>query len=134
MAMLDKRLKRMEERIIRIVPKEEQHDIVNVTRAQVKPSLPTASSVAGKKRPAEEAFGAEISAWAEPQPKTDTSEEAATHAAEAQEAEENKLLSEGAEDLPSKEIQEHLAEVFFDNIYGQSYHLLHKPSFMRKLK
>jgi Fungal specific transcription factor domain len=31
-------------------------------------------------------------------------------------------------------LQEHLAEVFFECIYGQSYLLLHKPSFMRKLK
>jgi hypothetical protein len=51
-----------------------------------------------------------------------------------QEQAESKLLSEGAEKLPSKEIQEHLSEIFFENIYGQTYHLLHKPSFMRKLK
>jgi hypothetical protein len=51
-----------------------------------------------------------------------------------QEAEETKLLTEGAEALPSREIQEHLAEVFFDSLYGQAYHLLHKPSFMRKLR
>ncbi|KAK2808809.1 hypothetical protein FQN49_008674, partial [Arthroderma sp. PD_2] len=47
---------------------------------------------------------------------------------------EHKLLSQGAEFLPSMELQEHLAEVFFDCVYGQSYLLLHKPSFMRKLK
>jgi hypothetical protein len=52
----------------------------------------------------------------------------------AHEAEETKLLVEGADALPSKEIQEHLAEVFFDNLYGQAYHVLHKPSYMRKLK
>ncbi|KAI2788756.1 hypothetical protein POX_e06777 [Penicillium oxalicum] len=44
------------------------------------------------------------------------------------------LLTEGTEFLPSLDIQEHLAEVFFDCVYGQSYLLLHKPSFMRRLK
>lgn len=133
MAMLDKRLRRMEDRIIRIVPKEE-HDASAVIRAQVKPTLPSTSPVAGKKRLAEEAFGAEIDAWAATQPKVNTSEEAGAGSMHLQEVEESRLLSEGADALPSREIQEHLAEVFFDNLYGQSYHLLHKPSFMRKLK
>ena len=43
-------------------------------------------------------------------------------------------LMEGAESLPSTEIQEHLSEVFFEYLYGQSYHLLHKPSYMRRLR
>lgn len=133
MAMLDKRLKRMEDRIIKIVPKEE-HDASAVTRAQVKPAIPSTSPVAGKKRLAEEAFVAEIDAWAATQPKVNTSEEAGAGSLHMQEVEESRLLSEGADALPSREIQEHLAEVFFDNLYGQSYHLLHKPSFMRKLK
>ena len=133
MAMLDKRLKRMEDRIIRIVPKEE-HDASAVARAQVKPAIPSTSPVAGKKRLAEEAFSAEIDAWAATQPKVNASEEANAASMHLQEVEESRLLSEGADALPSREIQEHLAEVFFDNLYGQSYHLLHKPSFMRKLK
>jgi hypothetical protein len=52
----------------------------------------------------------------------------------AQEAEESKLLVEGAEALPPHHIQMHLAEVFFDHVYGQAYHVLHKPSYVRKLK
>lgn len=131
MAMLDKRLKRMEERIIKIVPKDEQ-DLSAVTRAQVKPIIPGTTPVkAGKKRPAEDAFGPELDAWA----KSNTTGDAGIPSSIlAQEAQESKLLTEGADALPSREIQEHLAEVFFENLYGQAYHLLHKPSFMRKLK
>ncbi|KFY31132.1 hypothetical protein V493_01369, partial [Pseudogymnoascus sp. VKM F-4281 (FW-2241)] len=134
MAMLDKRLKRMEERIIRIIPKEE-NEAVAVVRAQVKPAIPgttQAKPVATKKRPAEEAFGPELQAWATSV--KGTSNEVLPASLAAHEAEETKLLVEGADALPSKEIQEHLAEVFFDNLYGQAYHVLHKPSFMRKLK
>jgi len=135
MAMLDKRLKRMEERIIKIVPKEE-HDPTLVTRAQVKPILPgtaTVRNVAGKKRMAEDAF-AELDAWAKSNSKNTNEDSASGSSLYMQEVEESRLLSEGADALPSQDIQEHLAEVFFDNLYGQSYHLLHKPSFMRKLK
>jgi hypothetical protein len=136
MAMLDKRLKRMEERIIKIVPKEE-HDPTLVTRAQVKPVIPGSApvrNVAGKKRMAEAAFGAELDAWAAKSNSRNNNEESVTGSLHMQEAEESRLISEGADALPSQDIQEHLAEVFFDNLYGQSYHLLHKPSFMRKLK
>ncbi len=135
MAMLDKRLKRMEERIIKIVPKEE-HDPTALTRAQVKPAVPGTTpvrSLAGKKRAVEEAFGPELDAWAQPYPKSNGEAPVPTPL-RAQEAEESRLLLEGVEALPSQEIQEHLAEVFFDYLYGQAYHLLHKPSFMRKLK
>ena len=58
MAMLDKRLKRMEERIIKIVPKEEQDNTVSVTRAVVKPAIPgtiPVRSSTSKKRAADEA-------------------------------------------------------------------------------
>jgi uncharacterized protein YwbE len=68
MAMLDKRLKRMEDRIIKIVPKCEQDTSVgNVVRGVVKPVLPGSIShnkQGGKKRIAEEAFGAELEHWA----------------------------------------------------------------------
>lgn len=134
MAMLDKRLKRMEERIIRIVPKEE-HDPTAVTRAQVKPALPGGSplrNAPGKKRIADEAFAAELDAWAASPSKLNGEE--GVNSKHVHEVEESRLLSEGKDALPSKDIQEHLVEVFFDNLYGQSYHLLHKPSFMRKLK
>jgi hypothetical protein len=136
MAMLDKRLKRMEERIIKIVPKEEQDSSApSVVRANVKPTIPgTAPVKAGtKKRPAEEAFGADLENWSKTAATSQLDSSKPTSLM-VQEAEESKLLSEGADALPSKEIQEHLAEVFFENLYGQAYYVLHKPSFMRKLK
>ncbi|KAL5326953.1 hypothetical protein ACEPPN_004642 [Leptodophora sp. 'Broadleaf-Isolate-01'] len=139
MAMLDKRLKRMEERIIKIVPKEEQDaTTTSVTRAVVKPGIPSstpAKNAHGKKRPADEAFAQELDHWSK------TVSNSNIHGGGSkpmplmiQEAEENRLLTEGAEALPSKELQEHLSEVFFENVNGQTYHLLHKPSFMRKLR
>lgn len=133
MAMLDKRLKRMEERIIKIIPKEEQ-DLTTVVRAVVKPALPgtTPAKAATKKRPAEEAFGSELEAWAG---STRLSSQGLLPASlKAQENEEKKLLLEGADALPPRDIQEHLAEVFFTNLYGQAYHVLHKPSYMAKLR
>ncbi|KAH8815720.1 fungal-specific transcription factor [Xylogone sp. PMI_703] len=136
MAMLDKRLKRMEERIIKIVPKEEQDTTVSVTRAVVKPPLPgtTPTRPTAKKRGAEEAFGQDLDNWSKSTSATNAENGVKPTSLLIQEAEEGKLLLEGAEALPSKEIQEHLAEVFFENVYGQTYHLLHKPSFMRKLR
>ncbi|KFX88812.1 hypothetical protein O988_08893 [Pseudogymnoascus sp. VKM F-3808] len=134
MAMLDKRLKRMEDRIIRIIPKDES-EVATVVRAQVKPAIPgttQAKPANAKKRPAEEAFASELQTWATAS--KGTSSEVLPASLAAHEAEETKLLVEGADALPSKEIQEHLAEVFFDNLYGQAYHVLHKPSYMRKLK
>ncbi|KAK7560378.1 fungal-specific transcription factor domain-containing protein [Phyllosticta paracitricarpa] len=132
MAMLDKRLKRMEDRIIKLVPKESMATVAAVGRAVVKPPLPGAPQKGpnAKKRPADEAFGQELEDWSKKganigqkppglPPKT--------------ESEEGSLLTEGADALPPKDIQEHLAEVYFDYIYGQSYPLLHKPSFMRRL-
>jgi hypothetical protein len=137
MAMLDKRLKRMEERIIKIVPKEEQDSTVSVTRAAVKPAIPgtiPVRSSTSKKRAADEAFGAELDNWAKSSSKTHLDNGSIPSSLMIQEAAESKLLLEGAEALPSKEIQEHLSEIFFENIYGQTYHLLHQPSFMRKLR
>jgi hypothetical protein len=131
MAMLDKRLKRMEDRVIKLIPKESQPA---VPRAVVKPSLPTLpSKVAGvgKKRGAEEAFGPELDSWAKSRNASKTGD--AVMPAKSQDAEERGLLIEGADALPSIEIQQHLAEVYFDFVYGQSYPLLHKPSFMRRL-
>jgi hypothetical protein len=138
MAMLDKRLKRMEERIIKIVPKSEQDPVTaSVTRAVVKPAIPgtlTTAKSSAKKRPADEAFGPDLEHWARTPSKSklDGAHKPATLL--VQEAEESKLLLEGGDALPSKEIQEHLAEVFFENLYGQAYHILHKPSYMRKLR
>ncbi|KAF9877309.1 hypothetical protein CkaCkLH20_05009 [Colletotrichum karsti] len=138
MAMLDKRLKRMEERIIKIVPKNEQDsNAASLTRAVVKPAIPgsvPAGKANAKKRGAEEAFGQDLDHWAKAPAKTRLEAPNKPNTLQAQEAEENKLFLEGLDALPPKELQEHLAEVFFENIYGQAYHLLHKPSYMRKLR
>jgi len=139
MAMLDKRLKRMEERIIKVVPKAEQDTLsASVTRAVVKPAipgtLPGGGKATAKKRGADEAFGADLDHWARAPSRSRLDGPNKPSTILVQEAEESKLLLEGGDALPSKEIQEHLAEVFFENIYGQAYHILHKPSFMRKLK
>ncbi|KAL2126282.1 hypothetical protein VTI74DRAFT_1266 [Chaetomium olivicolor] len=139
MAMLDKRLKRMEERIIKVVPKSEQDAMAAaVTRAVVKPAipgtLPGGGKAAAKKRGADEAFGPDLDHWAHAPSRSKLDGPNKPSTILVQEAEESKLLLEGGDALPSKDIQEHLAEVFFENIYGQAYHLLHKPSFMRKLK
>lgn len=137
MAMLDKRLKRMEERIIKIVPKQEQESAIPVVRASVKPGIPgltPARNPTNKKRAADEAFGSEIETWAKPTLPPNVEGASRPVPLVAQETQETELLAEGAEKLPSKDIQEHLSEVFFENVYGQTYHLLHKPSFMKKLK
>ena len=135
MAMLDKRLKRMEERVIKIIPKEDIGKLPSIGRAIVKPPSSTHGGKlnGSKKRVAEEAFGNDIDDWAHTsshscdlqtrQPSKDQDQDRG-----------NPLLVEGAECLPTKEIQEHLAEVFFDCVYGQSYLVLHKPSFMRRLR
>ncbi|KAI9873739.1 MAG: hypothetical protein M1830_010661, partial [Pleopsidium flavum] len=134
MAMLDKRLRRMEERVIKIIPKEEIGDISGIGRATVKPGPPghPLKGTGSKKRAADEAFSAELDEWSNANSNTVLGP--SSHPIKGQDLEEGGLLTEGAENLPSKDIQEHLAEVFFDCVYGQSYHLLHKPSFMRKLR
>ena len=141
MAMLDKRLKRMEERVIKIIPKEEQNVVNSTGRAVVKPPLPPPPPKAGgssKKRGAEAAFADELDEWAnskapEADAKSRMEEDETKEPLKKQVSEEHNLLQEGADSLPPKELQEHLAEVFFDYVYCQSYPLLHKPSFMRKL-
>lgn len=128
MAMLDKRLKRMEERVIKIIPKEEMASAAAIGRANVRPpaSGQNLKAQSGKKRAAGEAFGPDVDEWA--QSKT------SSRPPRVLDSNENRLLMEGAENLPSPEIQVHLSEVFFDCLSGQAYHLLHKPSFMRKLR
>lgn len=143
MAMLDKRLKRMEDRVIKIIPKEEQGVVASTGRAVVKPPLPAPppkAATASKKRAAEVAFGDELEEWAADQKdapaaasKEGQTADETSEKTKAKDPEEQNLLREGADKLPTKEIQEHLSEAFFDYVYGQSYHLLHKPSFMRRL-
>ncbi|KAF2826444.1 zinc finger transcription factor 1 [Ophiobolus disseminans] len=132
MAMLDKRLKRMEDRVIKLIPKESLPSVSNVGRSVVKPAIPGAppKTPTTKKRGPEEAFGNDLDDWSKSK---GSDPDAAGMASRSKESDDNKLLTEGAESLPPKEIQEHLAEVYFDYVYGQSYPLLHKPSFMRKL-
>ena len=137
MAMLDKRLKRMEERVIKIIPREDLPDVSATGRASVRPSLPgstpkPAKSETVKKRSADEAFVVELDQWTQSSNQNTLSD--SNTQLKSQKDSENRLLTEGAEYLPPMHLQEHLAEVFFECIYGQSYLLLHKPSFMRKLK
>lgn len=143
MAMLDKRLKRMEDRVIKIIPKEEQGVVADTGRAIVKPPLPTPPlkpAGPGRKRAADQAFSGELDEWANAKRATSESKPESradpdtTNTTKTPENGEHNLLVEGADKLPSSDIQEHLAEVYFDYVYGQSYHLLHKPSFMRRLK
>lgn len=130
MAMLDKRLKRMEERVIKIMPKDEQRNIDVIGRAVVKPAIPgLPPKPENKKRVADEAFGEDLDSWARSRPG-----KGGHGQGKGEELVRDDLMTEGAEHLPSTEIQQHLAEVFFDFVYGQSYHLLHKPSYMRKLE
>ena len=136
MAMLDKRLRRMEERVIKVIPKDELPDTNATGRSSVRPPIPgTAKSqrfAPAKKRSADEAFVHELNEWTEGEKAIGMPD---TKIRLRKQAEgENRLFTEGANDLPPTQIQEHLVEVFFDCVYGQSYLLLHKPSFMRKLK
>lgn len=136
MAMLDKRLKRMEDRVIRVIPKDELPDLSATGRASVRPPLPgqppKKDKEQPKKRSADEAFAQELNDWRNTRDKPTLLDPSA--GLRKQREGENKLFIEGSECLPPQHIQEHLAEVFFDCVYGQSYLLLHKPSFMRKLK
>jgi hypothetical protein len=131
MAMLDKRLKRMEDRVIKLVPKDSE--AASLPRAIVKPTAGAnlKSPKRSRKRVAEEAFGADknFDSWLKP---GSASDKDATPI-KVEEVDEQSLFSDGEDELPSREIQLHLAEVYFDYVYGQSYPLLHKPTFMRNL-
>jgi hypothetical protein len=121
----------MEDRVIKLIPKESLPSVANAGRSVVKPAIPAAPKTpTTKKRAAEEAFGNELDGWSKAK---GADPNAGASTSRGKESDESKLLTEGAESLPSKEIQEHLAEVYFDFVYGQSYPLLHKPSFMRRL-
>lgn len=133
MAMLDKRLKRMEERIIKIVPEadgEANGGAPTVTRAVVKPALPGVT----RKRRADEAFEPSFDALVNGGGPRGDGSSANAMTIDHRDAQNDFLIKEGAEALPPKAIQEHLSEVFFDCVYGQPYCLLHKPSYMRKLR
>ncbi|KAL8693941.1 MAG: hypothetical protein Q9224_003660 [Gallowayella concinna] len=128
MAMLDKRLKRMEERVIKILPGDEADNVSETGRANVRPPASGHGNNVhnGKKRAAEEAFGPDLEEWAQSRMSKPT--------VPGQKHGSDPKSADGADKLPSHEIQEHLAEVFFECLYGQTYLLLHKPSFMRRLR
>lgn len=52
----------------------------------------------------------------------------------AQKSNNKQLYSDGSDVLPSKELQEHLFDVYFDRVYGQPYYLLHKQTDLRRLR
>ncbi|MCJ1478259.1 hypothetical protein MMC13_006936 [Lambiella insularis] len=117
MAMLDKRLKRMEERVIKIIPLQDTGKLSSIGRANVKPtSAQTPKSGGSKKRAAEEAFSDEIDDWAAQSGAAKTP--AHSRQISGIDQSENRLLIDGAEHLPLQEIQEHLSEVFFDCLAG----------------
>jgi Fungal specific transcription factor domain/Fungal Zn(2)-Cys(6) binuclear cluster domain len=137
MAMLGKRLKRMEERVIKTIPKEDLPDLSTTGGAVVKPALPvpvakTSKLGPTKKRYADEAFEVELHDWTRSKQLHLPGNPSQSNKSKDQVR--KMMMAEGVEFLPSKELREHLAEVFFDCVYGQSYLLLHKPTFMRKLK
>lgn len=132
MSMLDKRLKRMEDRVIKIIPKDEARHLTQVPRAVVRPKAqPDDEKSLGQKRNADEAFGSELDKWSDPLPSRKLPiSSTADHLFEDTDG---VLMTEGMDLLPCLELQNHLAEVYFDYVYGQSYHLLHKPTYMRDL-
>jgi len=134
MAMLDKRLKRMEDRVLKVIPREEMQNVPEVARAVVKPPPPGAQAKSGKKRSAEEAFSVTHVKRASEFDMRPARSPSPHRVPVPKQAEESSLLSDGKEHLPSEELQRYLANVYFDYVYGQSYHLLHKPSFMRRLE
>ena len=129
MGMLDKRLKRMEDRVLKIVPKGE---VENVPRAVLKPTPASAQSknTNNKKRLIDEAFGRDLDGWAAEEGQNSASYQHPKISS----GEEARMQVEGAAALPPKELQQHLAETFFEYIYGQSYFLLHKGRYMLDLK
>lgn len=134
MAMLDRRLKRMEDRVIKMVPKESE--ATSIPRAVVRP--PIASTTAkspkkSKKRLADEAFGTQYNLETWSRNDDEIIDDTATKLAQDHGAIASVLMREGVEALPSKDMQIHLGETYFDYVYGQSYPILHKPTFMRDL-
>ena len=129
MGMLDKRLKRMEDRVLKIVPKGE---VDNVPRAVLKPNhhASQAKSAASKKRTVDEALGHDLDGWAA----DDSQKNEPYQLPNTSAGDDRRTAEDGSGDLPSKELQIHLAEVFFDYIYGQSYFLLHKGRYMGDLR
>ena len=124
--MLDKRLKRMEERVIKTIPDKSPKTLL---RASIRPAQSDNKSKThqGKKRTATDAFEPD---WSESARRP----QMPAQLSRGSDHDGSKDLTEGHDKLPPLDLQEHLAEVFFDTLYGASYNLLHKPSFMQRLK
>lgn len=131
-------MKKMEERLIRCLPKEQASAVVAVTgRSVVKPTNTIANA---KKRTAEEAFAGDKKTAEEHSKRQQTKYTRANPVVPntAVLCEDQPIQTgqgdDGTKALPSMELQTHLAEVYFEYLYGQAYFLLHKPSYMRRLR
>ncbi|KAF3156904.1 hypothetical protein TWF751_002528 [Orbilia oligospora] len=138
MATLDKRMKRMEERLLKYVSKDQASALGPIARSVVKPNpavLQNLSDPQGnsRKRSAEKAFSEEARKKPALVPKVSESTQPLS-VKRSQGDVSDEMLEEGKDKLPSRELQEHLVEVYFECVYGQTYLLLHKPSFMRRFK
>lgn len=120
----------MEERLIKCIPKEDASAALAASgRSVLKPP------VYSKKRSVEEAFaGKELDEWfSKPAMKTVKGNDAEKMLAAPQGLQTDRG-DDGSRSLPPLDLQIHLAEVYFEYLYGQAYFLLHKPSFMRQLR
>ncbi|EWC48327.1 hypothetical protein DRE_02096 [Drechslerella stenobrocha 248] len=140
MATLDKRMKRMEERLLKYVSRDQAASLGPIARSVVRPNLATSqqpnhdeTQQNSRKRSADRAFADEGRKKPALVPKVAESMQALS-VKRSQGDISDEMLEEGKDKLPSRELQEHLVEVYFDCVYGQTYLLLHKPSFMRRFK
>ncbi|KAK6544470.1 hypothetical protein TWF694_001164 [Orbilia ellipsospora] len=139
MATLDKRMKRMEERLLKYVSKDQAASLGPIARSVVKPNpsvLQASASEAqrnSRKRSADRAFSDEARKKPALVPKVIESTQPLS-VKRSQGDVSDEMLEEGKDKLPTRELQEHLVEVYFECVYGQTYLLLHKPSFMRRFK
>ncbi|KAF3926271.1 hypothetical protein ABW20_dc0106714 [Dactylellina cionopaga] len=138
MATLDKRMKRMEERLLKYVSKDQASALGPISRSVVKPSTTALQNMSdaqrnSRKRSADRAFSEEARKKPALVPKvTESTQPLSVKRSQGDVSDE--MLEEGKDKLPSRELQEHLVEVYFECVYGQTYLLLHKPSFMRRFK
>ncbi|KAF3930591.1 hypothetical protein ABW19_dt0204573 [Dactylella cylindrospora] len=138
MATLDKRMKRMEERLLKYVSKDQASALGPIARSVVKPNPVPVQSLSdsqrnSRKRSADRAFADDSRKKPALVPKiTESTQPLSVKRIQGDVSDE--MLEEGKDKLPSRELQEHLVEVYFECVYGQTYLLLHKPSFMRRFR
>ncbi|KAF3918546.1 hypothetical protein ABW21_db0208782 [Orbilia brochopaga] len=140
MTTLDKRMKRMEERLLKYVSKDQAAALGPIARSIIRPNQAVLQNSAGgeghknsRKRTADRAFADDTRKKPALVPKVAESMQAIS-VKRSQGDVSDEMLEEGKDKLPSRELQEHLVEVYFDCVYGQTYLLLHKPSFIRRFK